>query len=156
MGKSSQSNYELGITKIISLVICLLSLASCKPNGGFVTFTADALSTTPIREEKVFISQGHEFTYYNVYNDGNGNFVMADNTSYIINKDIQFGLRVGTPFVYTIANDGEDPISIKPTINNGNGTYDFNVDFGFQIRGISIYISMGYYNINIGTIVHWC
>ena len=98
-----------------------LMVTGCIPNGGSITFTADLIGRTPVQQEKSFTYKGHKFIYYNVYNDGGGNFVMADNTSYIVNKDIQFGLRVKSPFVYNLTKEGEEPVLIEPTNKQEDG-----------------------------------
>lgn len=143
---------------IFAFIPLLITGCKPKPNGGSITFTADLIGDTPIEEEKTFTYKGHTFIYYNVYNDGNGNFVMANNDSYIANNDIQFGLRVKSAYVYTVPEDGGEPVWIEPSVHNKNGGYyDYAIQvFGFQIRGIGLNISMNYTDINIGTITHWC
>ncbi len=143
---------------LLPIVSCLLAGCQPKPNGGSITFTADLIGDTPVEEDKTFTYKGHTFIYYNVYNDGNGNFVMANNASYIANNDIQFGLRVKSAFVYTVPEDGSEPVWIEPSVHNKNsGYYDYAIQvFGFQIRGVGLNISMNYTDINIGKITHWC
>ena len=71
-------------------------------DGVSLEITANHISSIPVKEMKTFKVEGHTFIYYNVYNDGNGNFVMADNSSFISNNSIQFGLRVKSMWVYEI------------------------------------------------------
>lgn len=147
------------VTTLLLAILCsmgLASLSACAKNGGSITFTANSISSTPIKEEKSFTYKGYEFIYYNVYNDGNGNFVMADNTSYIANKDIQFGLKVKTEFVYKYVEDGDGELIYYTNLDD-EGYYNYSiVDFGFVIRGVGTSYSMVYENINIGKIIHWC
>ena len=148
---------KISLFRIVIIGMAPLMVTGCIPNGGSITFTADLIGRTPVQQEKSFTYKGHKFIYYNVYNDGSGNFVMADNTSYIVNKDIHFGLRVKSPFVYNLAQEGEEPVLIEPTSKQEDGYYNYAIrDFGFQIRGIGLSVSMLYSDINIGTITHWC
>ncbi len=125
------------------------------PPGGVTVITADLIPTTPVKEIKTFTFEGHTFTYYNVFSDGEGNFVMADNTSYIANNDIIFGLSVKSEYVYSI-NDNEQTL-IDYNNKGDDGYYYYSVEsYGIEIRGISTSISMLYENINIGKITHWC
>lgn len=123
--------------------------------GGVTVITADLISTTPVEEIKTFTSEGHTFIYYNVYNDGEGNFVMADNTSYIANNDIIFGLSVKSAWVYSV-NDNEQTL-IDYNYKGDDGYCYYSIEsYGIEIHGISTSISMLYENINIGKITHWC
>lgn len=107
---------------------------------------------------KTFKEGKHTFIYYNVYNDGNGNFVMADNSSFISNKSIQFGLRIKSMWVYKINKNGDSedtPIQYKNL--DEDGYYSYSIEsFGFNIYGVSRSISLEYKDINIGKIYHWC
>ena len=125
------------------------------PPGGVTVITADLISTTPVEEIKTFTSEGHTFIYYNVYNDGEGNFVMADNTSFIANNDIIFGLSVKSAWDYSV-NDNEQTL-IDYNYKGDDGYCYYSIEsYGIEIHGISTSISMLYENINIGKITHWC
>lgn len=144
------------------LLLPIILLSSCRINSGVdgesIEITANHISSTPIKEVKTFKEGKHTFIYYNVYNDGNGNFVMSDNSSFICNKSIQFGLRVKSMWVYEInkSGDSEDaPIQYKYL--DENGYYNYSIEsFGFDIYGVSKSMSLEYKNINIGKIYHWC
>ncbi len=125
------------------------------PPGGVTVITADLISTTPVEEIKTFTSEGHTFIYYNVYNDGEGNFVMADNTSYIANNDIIFGLSVKSAWVYSVKDNEQTLIDYNYKGDDGYCYYSIE-SYGIEIHGISTSISMLYENINIGKITHWC
>lgn len=140
----------------------IILLSSCRINsgvdGGNLEITANHISSTPVKEMKTFKVEGHTFIYYNVYNDGNGNFVMADNSSFISNNSIQFGLRVKSMWVYEINKNGyskDPPIQYKYL--DEYGYYSYSIEsFGFEIYGVSKSISLEYKDINIGKIYHWC
>ena len=143
------------IIALLLLALLTLGLFSCagNTNGGTVTFSADMISATPVKEEKTFTDKGHTFVYYNVYNDGNGNFVMADNTSYIACNDIQFGLKVKSAYVYQTAGDEKQRIR---SVTEENGYFSYSIsDFGFEIRGAAPETSTPCENVNIGKIIHW-
>ncbi len=124
-------------------------------DGGVTVITADLIPTTPVKEIKTFTFEGHTFTYYNVYSDGEGNFVMADNTSYILNNDIIFGLSVKSEYVYSINDDEQTLIDYNYKGDDGYCYYSIE-SYGIEIRGISTGVSAEYKNINIGKITHWC
>ena len=124
-------------------------------DGGVTVITADLISTTPVEEIKTFTSEGHTFIYYNVYNDGDGNFVMADNTSFIANNDIIFGLSVKSAWVYSVKDNEQTLINYNYKGDDGYCYYSIE-SYGIEIHGISTSISMLYENINIGKITHWC
>ena len=139
----------------ILTLFTVLPLFSCdSSNGGTITFDASQISKTPKEEVQTFKYKNHSFIYYNVYNDGDGNFVMADNSSYIYNDDIQFGLKVGTPYVYQ-KEDGEEKLLDYKDCNGGQYIFSI-IDHGFTIRGCALEISLSIENVNIGKITHWC
>lgn len=141
---------------VLALVFAMLTaLVGCgiRKSGEHVIFSAKGISKTPEKVEKTVTIKGTTFTYYNVYNDGNGNFVLADNTSYIKNENLQFGIRFG----------GEDSAVIKPLDSEQcyepmSKEYD-NGDWGYQVyMGFIITIAndSALTNVNIGKITHWC
>lgn len=125
------------------------------PPGNRIVVTADLIPTTPVKEIKSFTFKGHTFVYYNVYNDGDGNFVMADNSSYIANNDIIFGLSVKSEYVYNVKDNEKTLINYNYKGNDGYCNYAVQ-NYGIEIRGIAVEISMLYENINVGKITHWC
>lgn len=146
--------------KILLMSLFLFpSLLSCGTSGGFITFTSDSIAKTAYMAERTIKISGHEFTYYNVYSDGNGDFVLADNTSYIRNYDIQFGLRfkyVPNVLLYDISNGLLNPVAINPIVDEyENGDRGYSVHFGFEIR-VAREISSSVLNMSIGKMTHWC
>lgn len=145
--------------KIFALSTTLLLtfiLTSCHTNGGMIKFSANNISHNAIKEDKILNTQGHTFIYYNVYSDNDGNFIMKDNSSYILNNDIQFGLKVKTPFVYELNDDGNEKL-IKYDYFDDEGYYNYAiVNPGIVIYGIAREVSLNYENINIGYIFHRC
>ncbi len=143
------------------VALTILSLSSCiTRDGGSTTIKADSISKIATKEVKSFTYKGYKFNYYNVYNDGSGNFVMADNTSYITNFKIQFGLRVKTPYVYTYKEDDESSKMESLQSNSSSdyvGYYNFSIiEPGIMIRGSNIDDSSEIKDINIGQITTWC
>lgn len=142
----------------------LMGLFSCSTNGDVVVFTAGSLAKTPVKQEKTIRIEDHYFIFFNVYNDGEGSFVMADNSSYIRNYDVQFGLRVNSKWAHDISkadkntpNDFDNYALLEGSPYMGTSALDFFVvNFGIEIRGIGFFISAQYENINIGTIANWC
>ena len=146
---------DLAFSLAIITTAFLSACSKIKP-GGSITFSAEKIGTTPVKEARSFTYKGYEFIYYNVYNDGAGNFVMADNSSYIANKDIQFGLKVKTQFVYKDTDDGNKEL-LSYNFLDDDGYYSYSiVETGFVICGVGIEYSMLYTDINIGKITHWC
>lgn len=136
---------------LLLFVICLFS---CGGTG--ITFSAYFISRSPEKVEKTIKIRGYEFIYYNVYNDGKGNFVLADNTSYIKNTDMNFGIRFqsrdGIVCIYD--ENGETTLeTISKSYDNGD--WGYQVDSGFLIC-VDKSIAMTYTDINIGKITHWC
>ena len=121
-----------------------------------IKFSANNISHNAIKEEKILNTQGHTFIYYNVYSDNDGNFIMKDNSSYIMNNDIQFGLKIKTPFIYELNDDGNGKL-INYNYLDDEGYYNYAiVNPGIIIYGIGREVSLNYENINIGYIFHRC
>lgn len=148
-------------TLIKTIFLLIPILASCETRIGVsITFSANLISKEPSKTVKTFEYKDYSFSYYNVYNDGNGNFVMADNTSYILNLNITFGIRVKTPYVYTYRANDETftPKLIESKqYDDYKGYYNFSIsDHGFKIYGAAIDDPTPMKDVNIGQIVHWC
>lgn len=135
-------------------------LASCQNYirpGGVTKFTAIKISHNPVKEVKTLKDQGYTFTYYNVYSDNDGNFIMKDNSSFIINDDFQFGMKVKSPFVYKLNDNNNDEELIEYDYLDEEGYYNYTIVYpGIIIYGIDREASLNYENINIGYIFHWC
>ncbi len=149
--------------KIITFALAFIPmLVSCvQPEGGSTTFSATLITETAYKTEKSFTYKNHSFKYYNVRSDGSGNFVMVDNTSYIANFDITFGLKVKTPYVYTHKENDETFESTLVTkmydTANDEGYYSYSVsERGFIIRGCDKDSTTTIKDINIGKIIIWC
>lgn len=150
-------------TKSLLLLPVACLLFSCsgaeqrEAPGGSTTFTAASLPSVPSEEERTAVIEGHTFVYSNVYKDSEDNFVLKDNSAYIRNYDITFGLRLNCELalVYSIA-EGEDG-SEECELLYENGTeraYSISSP-GIEIC-VSKMISMLYQDVNIGKIEHWC
>ncbi len=138
--------------KLLSvLLLFVLMCFSCGGTG--TTFSAHSISRIPEKIEKTIKIKGYEFTYYNVYNDGEGNFVLADNTSYIKNDGMNFGIRFQpTASIY----DKNGETMLEPLSKDyDNGDWGYQVESGFMIC-VNKSISMTYKDVNIGKITHWC
>ena len=120
------------------------------------TFDASSLPSEPVQEEKEAKISGHVFVYYNVYKSSDGGFVLKDNTSYIQNKDLVFGMKFKSDFAlaYPIE-DGIVSDTPMEIMEEKDGYRSYSVNCGFEIR-IPKNISMLYQDISIGKIVHWC
>lgn len=144
------------VFNLLLVIISLLSFNSCKntKNGESIIFSADKLSLIPYEEEKTITINGYEFIYYNVYNDGKGNFVLYDDTSYLKNYNLQFGIRFKNNInvgIYDISKD--NPILLSPIFTDyENGDYGYQVYQGFEIKTIK----EDSINNNIGKITNWC
>ncbi len=149
---------KASIFRITLLVSTLLALVSCRRNGGSTVYTAIYIGDTPVREEKKFRFEGRIFTYFNVYNDGENNFVLADEDSYIRNEDLKGPMKTKTQYLYTIPNEDEEPEWIEPELwNDDEGYYHFYITkYGFEIRGSDIFEQTEFSDLNIGHIVKWC
>ena len=125
-------------------------------DGGMATFSASSLPSTPSKEEKETKISGHAFLYYNVYKDEEDNFVLKDDTSYIRNYTLVFGLLFakGLARAYDIS-DGKDGFELCQDFYGGNETQSYSVWRGFEIA-IDKTLSSHHYDENIGKIVHWC
>ena len=84
-----------GLTLTFGAVIIYFNspLSPFGRSGGMIKINAKKIGKTAFQEEKKVKIKDHEFTYYNVRSDSEGNWILVDNTSYIINKDIVFGFR---------------------------------------------------------------
>ena len=121
-----------------------------------VTFTVFSLPKSPEKKEKEVTISGHTFTYYNVYNDGEGNFFLQDGTSYIRNYDIYFGLLfdAGLARAYDISG-GKEGYDLCEDYQVSETRQSYSVYGGFEIATDKS-MSSCHYNENIGKIVHWC
>ncbi len=125
-------------------------------DGGAHTFTAASLPRTPKETEEEMPIDGHIFICYNVYNDGEGNFVLKDDTSYIKNYSLCFGLRFakGLARAYDIS-ENKDGQELCQLLHEGENEQYYSVSGGFEIA-IDKSLSSHHYDENIGKITHWC
>ncbi len=138
-------------------VFAAFFLTSCIGTcGGTTTFSARRISKTPQKIEKTVKIEGHTFTYFNVYNDGEGNFVLADESSYIKNCDLSFGVRFQpTAALYHIQETGAELTLAEPTfMGYDNGDYGYQVFSGFVIKLSEKNADLT--DVSIGKITHWC
>ncbi len=129
---------------------------SLQVDGGTHTFDAFSLPNVPNEKEEELQIDGHAFIFYNVYNDGQGNFVLKDNTSYIRNYSLIFGLRFakGLSRAYDISGD-KDGLTLCEDYYEGEDEQSYSVYHGFEIA-IDKTLSSHHYDENIGKITHWC
>ena len=122
-------------------------------SGGLVKIDAKKIGKTAVLVEKKVKVKDHEFTYYNVKSDNDGNWILVDKSSYIINTDIQFGFRYKNAGTKIAAYDkGMEPRDMGPFYQDE--TYNsYQVDFGFKI---TIDESLDINNVNLGIFEHWC
>ena len=111
-----------------------------------------------IQQKKVKIKD-HEFTYYNVKSDSEGNWILVDNTSYIINKDIVFGFRFknnGGLVKITSYENSMEPRSMGEFYEDPSYT-SYSVHAGFKIMvDESVDMSDHPDGFNLGIFEHWC
>ena len=142
------------LTLMMPLLLC-----SCAPstNGGYRTYDASPLPKTASKEEKTVKINGSTFVIYNVYKDDDNNFILKDNSSYIQNKSMVFGVKIasGLGRIYDISKDSSDIKECEVMFDEG-GWRGYSIQTqGFEIS-IDKQISMLYQDINIGKIVSWC
>ena len=122
-------------------------------SGGITIMDAKKIGKTAKLEEKKVKVKDHEFTYYNVKSDDNGNWILVDKTSYIINTDIAFGFRyknAGTKI--TAYGDKKEPRDMGSYYEDE--TYNsYQVYNGFKI---TIDESLDISEVNLGIFEHWC
>ena len=120
-------------------------------------FSAKKIGKTPYKEKRNITISQHTFTYYNVYSDDEGNFILKDETSYILNFDIVFGLKFnnhnGDVLLYDVS---ENKNEIIEPMDEGSDEYaSYSVNNGFKIQ-IKPEINSIRNDINLGLISHWC
>ncbi len=146
--------------KIVSLILVIFTiflLSSCNKAGGIETYSASKIGKEPVLEEKTITIKKHEFTYYNVYSDDKGNFILKDQTSYIKNYDLSFGVRFkhnDDIQIYDITS--EKSVLLEPICTDyENGDWGYQVNCGFMICK-SLESTEDFCDMNIGKISHWC
>ena len=127
--------------------------------GELVKFNAKKIGKTAYQKEKKIKIKDHEFTYYNVTSDSEGNWILVDNTSYIINTDIQFGFRFknnGGLVKIINYNNGMEPRSMGEYSQDVDYT-SYSVSHGFKIMvDESVDVSSYPDGFNLGIFEHWC
>ena len=145
------------------LALPMLLLSSC---GESFVFDASRISTTPVKEEKSYKfwckRKRRTITYFNVYNDGNNNFVLEDDSSYIIAPDVSWGMKFTAlnARAYYVSDDERNGQECEPLFGeeddiSGETKY-------YQTRGYDFLIRIDkstpglYTDVNIGKITQWC
>ena len=145
---------------MLTLALLLLPFSACTYNtdGTPIVFEATSLGKTAVREEKTITIKDHEFIYFNVCSDDDGNFILASHDAYISNNDIQFGVRfkhVANVVIYDTTNQ-DNYVPLDPMSKEyDNGDWGYQVNSGFTIRQ-NIVLSIDGSPYNIGKITHWC
>lgn len=128
-------------------------------SGGVEKYNAKKIGKIAYQEEKKVEFFGHAFTFYNVKSDSEGNWILVDNTSYIVNLDIQFGFRFkNNDGLVKIAayGDGKEPRDMGKYSKDPSYT-SYQVDFGFKITvDESVNMSDCPNGFNLGIFEHWC
>ena len=134
-------------------------LAPFARGGELIKMNAKKIGKTAFQKEKKVKIKDHEFTYYNVRSDSEGNWILVDNTSYIINKDIVFGFRFrnnGGLVKITSYENSMEPRSMGEYYENPSYT-SYSVHAGFKIMvDESVDISDHPDGFNLGIFEHWC
>ena len=128
-------------------------------NGVMIKMNAKKIGKTAFQKEKKVKIKDHEFTYYNVRSDSEGNWILVDNTSYIINKDIVFGFRFknnGGLVKITSYENSMEPRSMGEFYENPSYT-SYSVHAGFKIM-VDEAVDISEYpdGFNLGIFEHWC
>ena len=134
-------------------------LAPFARGGELIKMNAKKIGKTAFQEEKKVKIKDHEFTYYNVRSDSEGNWILVDNTSYIINKDIVFGFRFknnGGLVKITSYENSMEPRSMGEFYEDPSYT-SYSVHAGFKIMvDESVNMSEHPDGFNLGIFEHWC
>ena len=134
-------------------------LAPFARGGELIKINGKKIGKTAFQKEKKVKIKDHEFTYYNVKSDSEGNWILVDNTSYIINKDIVFGFRFrnnGGLVKITSYENSMEPRSMGEFYENPSYT-SYSVHAGFKIMvDESVDISEYPDGFNLGIFEHWC
>ncbi len=148
--------------KYILLALPMLLLSSC---GESFVFDASKIDVTPVKEEKSYKfwckRKRRTIAYFNVYNDGEDNFVLKDDSSYIIAPDVLWGMKFTAlnAKAYYVSDDERngqecDPLFKEEDITGETKYYDARGDY-FEIR-IDKSTPGLYADVNIGKITQWC
>ncbi len=136
-----------------------LFLCGCvsSKDGGYRTYDASSLSKAASKEEKTVKINGSAFIIYNVYKDDDNNFILKDNSSYIRNKTMVFGIKIasGLGRIYDISKGSSD-VKECEVLFDEDGWRGYSIPTqGFEIS-IAKETSTLYRDVNIGKIVSWC
>lgn len=150
-----------GLALTIGAVVIYFNspLAPFARGGELIKMNAKKIGKTAFQEEKKVKIKDHEFTYYNVKSDSEGNWILVDNTSYIINKDIVFGFRFknnGGLVKITSYENSMEPRSMGEYYENPSYT-SYSVHAGFKIT-VDEAVDISEYpdGFNLGIFEHWC
>ena len=150
--------------KYILLALPMLLLSSC---GESCVFDAAKITTTPIKEEKTvkvrYKMKRYPIRYFNVYNDGNDNFVLKDDSSYIIAPHIAFGMKFTAlnARAYYVSDDEKNGQECAPLFDEEDdisGETKYYKCWGYSYFEVRIDKSTPglYTDVNIGKITQWC
>lgn len=121
--------------------------------GGVEQIKASRIGTRAYLNERSVVINKHKFIYYNVVSSRDGEWILVDKSSYIINTDIDFGFRyknAGT--IITSYGDAQEPRDMGPYYEN-EAYNSYQVYGGFKI---TIDESQGLNHLNLGIFEHWC
>lgn len=121
--------------------------------GGVEQIKASRIGTRTYLNERSVVINKHKFIYYNVVSSRDGEWILVDKSSYIINTDIDFGFRyknAGT--IITSYGDAQEPRDMGPYYEN-EAYNSYQVYGGFKI---TIDESQDLNHLNLGIFEHWC
>ena len=121
--------------------------------GGVEQIKANRIGSRTYLNERSVVINKHKFIYYNVISSRDGEWILVDKSSYIINTDWAFGFRyknAGT--IITSYGDAQEPRDMGPYY--GNEAYNsYQVYGGFKI---TIDELQDLDHLNLGIFEHWC
>lgn len=121
--------------------------------GGVEQIKASRIGTRAYLNERSVVINKHKFIYYNVISSRDGEWILMDKSSYIINTDIDFGFRyknAGT--IITSYGDAQEPRDMGPYYEN-EAYNSYQVYGGFKI---TIDEPQDLDHLNLGIFEHWC
>ncbi|MCR5332499.1 MAG: transcriptional regulator [Bacilli bacterium] len=126
-------------------------------NGKTVSFSAKKIGTEAVKTAKRITIEGHTFTYKNVKSNKDGEWILMDETSYIVNTDMIFGFRYKNDLFVEINsyNGSEEPRHMSSS-DRYPGYANYQVFNGFILtikKDAQYYPELG---VNIGVLQHWC
>lgn len=115
------------------------------------------MPSEPVKEERKVTIKKVEFIYYNVYKDGEDNFILKDSSSYLRTYDLTFGVRFlfngARAYDISKGKDGSEECEIMEE-KEKEIAYSI-ISSGFEIA-IDKSKPSEYKDVNIGQIQNWC